>query len=165
VPGAVHTKEVTGRSQYRPPAQTSPSDLGRGVLLQVLTTTRAHDQWVRALLLPRLVHIASHLTGGRRPSSPRTAREQAERRGGVWGGTFVLPADPATRPRQATDHWIGKCARCFVVGRTTADRPAAGPTQPTRPGSPDPGRGQPARRGWSLPGRAWSASSGWARRS
>ncbi len=66
------------RSQYRPPAQTPPPDLGRGRL----TTDSDNNAgaWVRASAISycRGRPLHGHLTGGRRTSSPTTAREQAE---------------------------------------------------------------------------------------
>ena len=66
------------RSQYRPPAQTPPPDLGRGRL-----TTGSDNNagaWSRASAISycRGRPLHGHLTGGRRTSSPTTAREQAE---------------------------------------------------------------------------------------
>jgi hypothetical protein len=125
--GLFTPKRSLVRSQYRPPAQTPPPDLGRGRL----TTGSDNAAGARPVRYrsptATAVHFAGHMTSGRRTSSSRAAREQAEPwqrlvtlLGGVPGQ--IRRVGLGRRPIR-----IGNCARGSARG--TPDRTPDGTSQ------------------------------------
>jgi hypothetical protein len=118
--GLFTPKRSLVRSQYRPPAQTPPSDLGRGRL-----TTGSDNNagaWSPVLAI-------SYCRRGPLRWSPDQRAGQCRRVqcGGTSRAVAAASADApqpqprawptsAIRPRQATDHRLGNCAGCSARG-------------------------------------------------